>query len=62
MPINYQRETHRYPIRILKHSEGLGIKGEKWSFKLIRGKTLPSTYIHHATMTDGQSAVIYLLE
>lgn len=64
-----KKETHTYPISILKHLEGLGINGRKWNFKLIRGKALPSTYIpklilplHHVTMMDGQSSVIYLLE
>lgn len=40
----------------------------KWSFKLIRGKALPSTctpksmlWLHHATVMDGQSSAIYLL-
>lgn len=59
----------RYLISILKYLEGLGIKEGKWSFKLIREKALPSTHIpkwmlwlHHVTVMDGQSSVIYLLE
>lgn len=64
-----KKETHRYLISILKYLEGLGIKEGKWSFKLIRRKALPSTHIpkwmlwlHHVTVMDGQSSVIYLLE
>lgn len=64
-----KKETHKYPSNLLKHSEGLGKKGVKWSSKLIREKAVPSTHIpkwilplHHGTTMDGQTTVIYLLE
>lgn len=67
--IKLSKMKQRYLISLLKYLEGLGIKEGKWSFKLIREKALPSTHIpkwmlwlHHVTVMDGQSSVIYLLE